>query len=68
MVNRILVVGLAGLLSVFALTLMYGDGPGSGKVVWAPSAAHGVNSGDVPIIIAWAVGLCACALLFWRAD
>lgn len=68
MVNRILVAGLAGLLSFFALTLMYGDGPGSGEVVWAPAAEHGVNTGDVPIIVLWAVGLVACGVLFRRAD
>lgn len=67
MVTRILIVGVAGILSVFALTLMYGDGPGSGEVIWAPSAHHGVNSGDVPIIVAWAIGLVACGVLFRRA-
>ena len=68
MLNRILVVGLAVLLSVFALTLMYGDGPGSGKVIWSPASEHGVNTGDVPIIVAWAIGLVACAVLFKRTD
>ena len=66
MLNRILVVGLAGLISSFALTLMYGDGPGSGKVIWAPAAQHGVNTGDLPIIAAWALGLVVCVVLGWR--
>lgn len=60
-------VGLIGLVvTFFMLTLVKGDGPDSGPTVLALSSGYGVNTGDLPIIAAWLVGVGACAALWWR--
>jgi hypothetical protein len=65
-VDRVLILVAAAVICVFAGSLIDGDGPGSGKVLWAWTAEHGLNAGDVPVLAVAAVGLVCCALLFRR--
>jgi hypothetical protein len=54
-------------LTALALLLVRGDGPGSGEVLITLRGSHGVNSGDVPIVVLWVVGAAAAVLAHRRS-
>ena len=41
---------------------------GEGRVVLAITSGHGVHAGDLPVLIAWLVGMLGCAWLALRHD
>lgn len=66
--RRAVVLLLAGVLTVLTLLLLAGHGPWAGETLWAVNGTtHGLNDGDVPVLLAWAVGMGACAYL-WREE
>ncbi|GAA4673106.1 hypothetical protein [Nocardioides nanhaiensis] len=66
--RRPVVLLLAGVLTVLTLLLLAGHGPWAGETLWAINGTtHGLNDGDVPVLVAWAVGMAACAYL-WREE
>ncbi len=54
---------LAGILTVLTAMLIAGHGPWAGPPVLALSASHGLNLGDIPVLVLWAGGLAACVSL-----
>ena len=68
MTHRGAVLVVFGSLSLVTLMLLAGHGPWSGRVIWAVSGTHGLNSGDVVPLLAWLVGTVACVRLFIRSD
>jgi hypothetical protein len=65
--SRVLVAVVAGVLSAFALLLLAGHGPWSGTaLVSLGSNQHGINTGDVPVLAAWAGAMFCCWRLFRR--
>ena len=56
-------VATATLLTFLGMTLIKGDGPGSGRTVVTVTEGIGLNSGDIPVVAVWLVGIVACALL-----
>ena len=56
---------LAGLLSGGAALLVIGRYPHAGRVLWSPSAGHGIYENDFAIMGAWAVGMTALAVLLF---
>ena len=66
-VFRWLVVMLvAGVITALTLMLLAGHGPWSGRTVWQVTPNHGLNTGDVPVLAFWGVGMLACLLLLRR--
>ena len=53
-------------LSTMAVAMIRGDGPGSGGILFQLSSTHGVNKNDVPVFVAWVVGLIGTAVLWWK--
>jgi hypothetical protein len=53
-------------LSTMAIAMIRGDGPGSGGILFELSSTHGVNKNDVPVFVAWLVGLIGTAWLWWE--
>jgi hypothetical protein len=66
MLNRCLILLVIAVLTTFALMLLKGDGPGSGSVLWAITADHGVNSGDLPVLAGWFIAVGAGLALWFR--
>ena len=50
-------------LTFVTALLLAGHGPWAGRTILAVTFDHGLNTGDIPVLIAWAVGLVACGLL-----
>ena len=61
-----LVLCLFGTLSALTLLLLAGHGPWAGHVLWALDPAHGLNTGDLPVLGLWAIGSLCCAALLRR--
>ena len=64
--RRGLVLAVTIVLAVFTYMLLKGDGPGSGEVLVEATEDNGLNSGDVPVIAAWAVAQVSLAVLWFR--
>lgn len=66
--RRAVLLLLAGVLTVLTLLLLAGHGPWAGETLWTINGtSHGLNDGDVPVLLTWAVGMGACAYL-WREE
>lgn len=63
--RRLVAVGVYLVVSVLAVLLIAGHGPWAGRVLFTVGGGHGVNSGDVPVVLLWACGLYLSWLL-WR--
>jgi hypothetical protein len=63
--QRGLILLVAGALTALMLIALAGHGPAAGQVILRVSASHGVNQGDLLPLAVWASGLTACAVL-WR--
>lgn len=57
---------LVGVLTALTLMLLAGHGPWSGRTLWQVTPNHGLNTGDVPVLAFWGVGMLACLLLLRR--
>ncbi|KQP65671.1 hypothetical protein ASF47_07950 [Nocardioides sp. Leaf285] len=66
-VRRLLAVGFFLALTVLALLLLAGHGPWAGESFWAFDESHGLNTGDVPVLAIWGMGVVGCVLL-WTHD
>lgn len=62
----LLVTVVAGVITALTLLLLAGHGPWSGRIVWQATPNHGLNTGDVPVLAFWGVGMLACLLLLRR--
>ncbi|MCD4533723.1 hypothetical protein LRP67_06480 [Nocardioides sp. cx-169] len=61
------VVVLLGLvLSRLTLLLLAGHGPWAGSTLVAFDQTHGLNTGDVPVLALWVIGVSACWFLIKR--
>lgn len=65
--RRLVAVGVYLVVSVLAVLLIAGHGPWAGRVLLDVGGGHGVNTGDVPVLLLWAGGLWM-AWLLWRGD
>ena len=63
--DRGYIVLLACVLTGLTLMLLLGHGPWAGHELFAVSESHGLNSGDVPVLVAYVIGLFGCVQL-WR--
>lgn len=63
---RLLAIILAEVVSIFSVLLIAGHGPWAGPLLLKVSENHGLNVGDVPVLVLWVAGLAACVSL-WRA-
>lgn len=61
--SRAIAVGLALVISILTLLLIAGHGPWSGRTLIAFDPYHGLNSGDLVVIVLWAVGMAGCGYL-----
>ncbi|WP_370248110.1 hypothetical protein [Nocardioides sp.] len=54
----------AGCLSMLAFICLAGhERPGTGPTLLRITDTHGINRGDLPVLIIWGLGLLACLLL-----
>ncbi len=65
MQNRGFIVLAMLALTGFALELLAGHGPWSGPELLALSPNHGLNLGDLPVIVVWMI-VAWCAWREWR--
>ena len=66
-VFRWLVVTLvAGVITALTLMLLAGHGPWAGRTVWQVTPRHGLNTGDVPVLAFWGIGMLGCLMLLPR--
>ncbi|WP_341927819.1 hypothetical protein [Nocardioides psychrotolerans] len=61
--HRAVVIGVALVLSVLTVLLIAGHGPWAGRTIFEINNRHGLNSGDVPVLVLWAVGMLGCGFL-----
>lgn len=52
-------------LTGLAFGLLAGHGPWAGRELVGFTGSHGLNVGDVPVIVTWLVGM-ACCWRLWR--
>jgi len=57
------VVLLGMVLTVLTLLLLAGHGPWAGRQLIAFNVYHGINTGDVPVILLWLTGMSGCVYL-----
>lgn len=60
---RAVAVLLALVLSLLTLLLLAGHGPWAGRTLIELGGRHGLNTGDVPVLTLWAVGMLGCGYL-----
>ena len=65
--RRLAATVVAACLTYVVASLILDTRQGEGRVILVLSAAHGVHSGDVPVLLAWVVGLAGCAWIALRA-
>lgn len=64
--RRAVVVGVAVALTLLTVLLLAGHGPWAGRPLLTLSSDHGLNTGDVPVLVLWALGLLGCGWLLRR--
>lgn len=65
--TRPVVLLLAVILTVLTGLLLAGHRPWSGDALVVITASHGLNTGDLPVVALWVVGLGCCAWLWTRS-
>jgi hypothetical protein len=65
---RAVAVLLALVLSLLTLLLLAGHGPWAGRTLIELGGRHGLNTGDIPVLLLWAVGMAGCVYLMSRRD
>lgn len=63
---RVTVILVWLVITGLTLALLAGHGPWSGREFLRITHSHGVNTGDVPVIVGWLLGSLACGVL-WRS-
>ncbi|WP_134739922.1 hypothetical protein [Nocardioides sp. 503] len=66
--DRAVVVLIALAVSGLTVLLIAGHGPWAGRTLIAFSPRHGLNSGDLPVLLLWAVAMAGCGYLLLRRD
>ncbi|GIG27476.1 hypothetical protein [Cellulomonas marina] len=64
--ERLLVGVLLLVVSGFALLLLAGHGPWAGPVLVTITQSHGINEGDVVVVVGWLAAAVCAALLVRR--
>lgn len=64
--RRDLALVVAAALTGLMMLLIAGHGPWAGDVIWSLGDGHGLNSGDLPVLGLWVVGMAATVLLARR--
>ena len=64
--GRAIALLLALVISLLALLLLAGHGPWSGRTLIDFGGRHGLNTGDLPVLLLWAVGMAGCGYLVSR--
>jgi hypothetical protein len=67
-VGRAVVVLLAVVITTLTCLLLAGHGPWAGRTILALGNSHGLNTGDLPVLLAWAVGIVGCGYLLLARD
>ena len=65
MLQRFCIVVLAVVLTLLFAVSVAGHGPLAGRVLFTISPTHGVDEGDVPMALAWVLGM-GCLTILWR--
>ena len=65
MPDRALIALVGAVLTALTLLLIAGHGPWAGDPIVTLGKGRGLNAGDVPVLLGWAIGVGACVLL-WR--
>ena len=58
---------LALVVSVLTVLLLAGHGPWAGETMLDFGGGHGLNTGDIPVLLLWVVGMAGCAHLVRRS-
>lgn len=66
--TRAIAILLALVISVLALLLLAGHGPWAGRTLIELGGRHGLNTGDIPVLLLWAVGMGGCGYLVLRRE
>lgn len=61
--RRVAAAVVAACLTYVVASLILDNREGEGRVVLELSSSHGVHSGDVPVMLAWLLGMLGCALI-----
>lgn len=64
--RRELAIVVAAALTGLMMLLIAGHGPWAGEVIFKVAPTHGINSGDLPVIGLWLVGMAGVVLLARR--
>lgn len=64
--GRAIAILLALVISLLALLLLAGHGPWSGRTLVDFGGRHGLNTGDLPVLLLWSVGMAGCGYLLLR--
>ena len=59
---------IATCLAYMVANLIFDTRSGQGRVILVLSSEHGVHSGDVPVLLAWFIGVVGCAWFALRND
>jgi hypothetical protein len=60
MLHRAAVVVLALITNVFVFLVLAGHSRWAGHRIYRLNADHGLNSGDVPVLVLWVVAMICC--------
>ena len=58
---------IATCLSYVVGSLIFDTRQGEGRVILVLSSEHGIHSGDLPVVLAWLVGMAGCVWVALRA-
>jgi hypothetical protein len=64
--DRAVVVLVALVVSALSAMLIVGHGPWAGRELFAFNVYHGINTGDVPVMVMWAAAMTGCGYLLFR--
>ena len=59
-VRRPLVLLVLLILNVMTLMLIAGHGPWAGRTILVLGDDHGLNAGDIPVLLMWLIGSASC--------
>ncbi|CAN5373663.1 hypothetical protein BH09ACT12_BH09ACT12_33230 [soil metagenome] len=59
--RRVVAAVIATCLTYVVANLILDTRQGEGRVLVVLTSTHGVHSGDVPVVLAWLVGMIGCA-------
>lgn len=59
---------IATCLTYNVSSLIFDKRDGQGRVILALTSEHGVHAGDLPVVLAWLIGMLGCAWLALHRD